>query len=128
MFFVTFTTVAQDWYPNDGYEFQIRMPEIRNLENFFYNEWELNPAEISFKLSDIEMLKKTNSHENIRYEITKNKLGITTVSIYVNTRIYSEAMYKNGVLEGKKINLKDFSLQNALSLAFLPDSYLQSSF
>ncbi|WP_288983987.1 hypothetical protein [uncultured Flavobacterium sp.] len=102
MFFVTFTTVAQDWYPNDGYEFQIRMPEIRNLENFFYNEWELNPAEISFKLSDIEMLKKTNSHENIRYEITKNKLGITTVSIYVNTRIYSEAMYKNGVLEGKK--------------------------
>lgn len=94
-------SVAQDRYSHD-YGFEAKMPQIKDTESFFYSEWELNPAEMPNKLSDMETLKKTNSQKNIRYDITKNKSGISTVAIYINNQIYSEASYKNGLLEGKK--------------------------
>lgn len=105
LFFISSLSIAQDWYSNTNtsYDYELRMPQIKNAENFFYSEWELNPAEMPNKLSDIETLKKTNTQKNIKYEITKTKDGISTVIVYINNQIYSEASYKNGLLDGKKV-------------------------
>lgn len=100
IFCISFFSLAQDRYSTD-FGFEVRMPQIKNAENFYYTEWELNPAEIPNKLSDVEALKKANQQKNIRYEIAKDKNGISTVIIYINNQVYSKATYKNGLLDGK---------------------------
>jgi antitoxin component YwqK of YwqJK toxin-antitoxin module len=101
LFFISFLSLAQDQYFSES-GFEVRMPQIRNIEDFFYSEWELNPAEMPNKLSDMDALKKSTIQKNIRYEISNDKNGISTVNIYINNQIYSEASYKNGLLDGKK--------------------------
>lgn len=102
MFLISSVLMAQNAYINNEYDIEIRMPDIRNMASFFYSEWELDPADMSNKLTDVETLKKSNKQTNIRYDITKNRLEGTVVKVYINSKIYSEATYKNGLLEGKK--------------------------
>ena len=52
---VNFFANAQDNYVNTV---EFSLPRIKDSENFFFSEWELNPAEMSNKLSDIEALQK----------------------------------------------------------------------
>jgi antitoxin component YwqK of YwqJK toxin-antitoxin module len=102
MVFCTFSN-AQNWDSyGSAYESEMRMPNIRDYQIYYYNEYELNPADISNKLSDVEKLKNTNKQSNIVYSISKISNGLTKVEIIVNTKTFSEATYKNGLLEGKK--------------------------
>lgn len=97
---VNFFANAQDNYVNTV---EFSLPRIKDSENFFFSEWELNPAEMSNKLSDIEALQKTNSKgQLVRYEIDENANGTKTVTAYANNQKFSEAFYKNGLLEGIK--------------------------
>lgn len=85
----------------NSYSADFSMPRIRDFENFFFSEWELNPSEMPIKFSDIEQLKKEDKNPYLTYQISKYN-GITTVQIYANSQRFSEATYKNGLLDGTK--------------------------
>lgn len=77
------------------------MPRLDDADNFYYIEWELNPADFPNRLSDIETLKKQNQQPNIQYNITKNGAS-ADVEQLINGQLYSKSSYKNGVLDGNK--------------------------
>lgn len=108
IFFILLTTLmySQSRYSNGDYGFIDRLLDSKDLENFYYIDWELNPADFQNKLSDVENLKKMNQQSNIIFKITKNK-DITDVEVIINTVRFSESSYKNGVLHGKKIIYHD---------------------
>lgn len=104
LLFLSVETTAQDWYvQGNEHDIEIKTPISNNLNFIFFSEYEINPADIPNKLSDFEQLKKLAQDSNINFVISKPEKGIVTTEIIVNTRTFSEASYKNGLLEGKKI-------------------------
>lgn len=101
IFFILFNTLifSQKKYFSD---FSLKnLPNLEDASNFFYTEWEVNPADFPNKLSDIENLKKSNKEKKIEYVINKDK-EITAVKILINGQTFSESEYKNGLLDGTK--------------------------
>ncbi len=97
---VNFFANAQENYATSV---EFSLPRIKGSENFYFSEWELNPAEMPNKLSDIEALQKTNSKgQSVRYEIVENPNGSKKVITYANNQKFSEASYKSGLLDGTK--------------------------
>ncbi|WP_289663452.1 toxin-antitoxin system YwqK family antitoxin [Flavobacterium panacagri] len=82
------------------------LPDFENTEQYFYNQWELNPADFANKLSDVMNQKKLNKRENIQYLIDK-KQEVTIVKIMINGLKFSESGYKKGLLDGTKVIYHD---------------------
>ncbi|MRX68976.1 Antitoxin component YwqK of the YwqJK toxin-antitoxin module [Flavobacterium resistens] len=103
IFFILFNTlIFSQSRSYAGYSgFSNSMPNLEDAYNFFYTEWEANPADFPNKLSDIENLKQRNKEKNIEYIINKEK-EVTTVKILINGKTFSESGYKNGLLDGTK--------------------------
>ena len=104
---VNFFANAQENYATS---IEFSLPRIKGSENFFFSEWELNPAEMLNKFSDVEALQNTNSKgqflsvkgESVQYDINNGINGSKIVTTYANNQKFSQASYKNGLLDGTK--------------------------
>lgn len=92
---------SAQYYSKDGF-YDIYELETKNFNNFYYTEYEFNPAENIKTLAEVEKMAKENTYPNIRYNISKGANKTASVSIYVNNNLFSFAHYKNGLLEGQK--------------------------
>jgi uncharacterized protein len=96
------TMFSQEYYSRNYELLEFSLPKIRQNENFFFTEWEINLSESPNQLSEIETLKKANTNKNQNYLIEKLPNGTTSVVVTVNKKTFSESIYKKGLLEGKK--------------------------
>ncbi len=100
LLFVVFNASAQ-YFSEDGF-YQIRKLDTDNFDNFYFNEYEFNPAENAKTLAEIQKLAKENKFPTIRYVISNESKDIIKVEVFVNNNIFSEAFYESGLLNGKK--------------------------
>ncbi len=92
---------SAQYYSKDGF-YDIYELETKNFNNFYYTEYEFNPAENIKTLAEIEKIAKENPYPNIRYDISKTSTKTAEVSVYVNNKLFSFAQYTNGLLNGQK--------------------------
>ncbi|WP_264548793.1 toxin-antitoxin system YwqK family antitoxin [Flavobacterium sp. N2820] len=98
-----FCSISSAQYYSEGGYFDIRLLETKNFENFYFSEYEFNPAENAKTLAEIEKTAKENQFPIVRYDISKGSSKYAQVTIYVNNKLFSFSKFSNGLLEGKKI-------------------------
>ena len=94
---------AQYFVSSDTGYYEIRALETKNFDNFYFSEYEFNPAENAKTLAEIEKIAKENQFPFIRYDISKGTNKTAQVTVYVNNILFSFSKFSNGLLEGKKI-------------------------
>jgi antitoxin component YwqK of YwqJK toxin-antitoxin module len=97
---VAFNASSQ-YFSEDGF-YQIRKLDTDNFDNFYFNEYEFNPVENAKTLLEIQKIAKDNKIPTVRYTISNESKDVTSVAVFVNNNIFSQAYYKNGLLNGKK--------------------------
>lgn len=90
------------YYLNDGF-YYVNKPNLEEALNFYKNEFEFNPADLAIPLVQIEKEAKENNNPALVYSIRKQSDNLVKVTLKVNDLIFSESLYKNGLLHGKKI-------------------------
>ena len=100
LLFICFNAFSQ-YFSEDGF-YQIRKLDTDNFDNFYFNEYEFNPTENAKTLAEIQKLAKENKNPAIRYSISNESKDVIRVEVFVNDNIFSQAYYKNGLLNGKK--------------------------
>ena len=98
-----FCSISSAQYYSEGGYFDIRLLETKNFENFYFSEYEFNPAENAKTLAEIEKTAKENQFPIVRYDISKGSSKHAQVTIYANNKLFSFSKFSNGLLEGKKI-------------------------
>ena len=98
-----FCSISSAQYYSEGGYFDIRLLETKNFENFYFSEYEFNPAENAKTLAEIEKTAKENQFPIVRYDISKGSSKYAQVTIYANNKLFSFSKFSNGLLEGKKI-------------------------
>lgn len=98
-----FCSISSAQYYSEGGYFDIRLLETKNFENFYFSEYEFNPAENAKTLAEIEKTAKENQFPIVRYDISKNSNKTAQVSVYANNKLFSFSHYSNGLLEGTKV-------------------------
>ena len=98
-----FCSISSAQYYSEGGYFDIRLLETKNFDNFYFSEYEFNPAENAKTLAEIEKTAKENQFPIVRYDISKGSSKYAQVTIYVNNKLFSFSKFSNGLLEGKKI-------------------------
>jgi antitoxin component YwqK of YwqJK toxin-antitoxin module len=94
---------AQYFVSSDKGYYEIRVLETKNFDNFYFSEYEFNPAENAKTLAEIEKTAKENQYPVVRYDISKSSNKSAQVTVYVNNQLFSFSKFSNGLLEGKKI-------------------------
>ena len=100
LLFVAFNASSQ-YFSEDGF-YQIRKLDTDNFDNFYFNEYEFNPVENAKTLLEIQKIAKDNKIPSVRYTISNESKDVTSVAVFVNNNLFSQAYYKNGLLNGKK--------------------------
>lgn len=98
-----FCSISSAQYYSEGGYFDIRLLETKNFDNFYFSEYEFNPADFPKSLVEIEKTANENPFPVVRYDISKGSNKTAQVTVYVNDYLFSFSKFSNGLLEGKKI-------------------------
>ena len=93
LFFCSVSSAQYFVSTDNGYE--ITLLNVNNFDNFYFSEYEFNPAENAKSLAEIEKTAKENQFPIVRYDISKGSSKYAQVTIYANNKLFSFSKFSN---------------------------------